>query len=91
MQKWVDEGELAVVAVTQEQQSDRCRLFAAWQELDYPILHDPINVRDLITHRYPYTEAPEVYRLLGEAKTADYDAKGDVHRDMIGVVFDWQR
>ena len=52
---------------------------------------DTINVRDLITHRYPYTEAPEVYRLLGEAKTADYDAKGDVHRDMIGVVFDWQR
>ena len=46
MQKWVDEGELAVVAVTQEQQSDRCRLFAAWQELDFPILHDPINVLD---------------------------------------------
>jgi L-iditol 2-dehydrogenase len=48
-----------------------------------------INVRDLITHRFSYREAPQVYRLLGEAKNADYDAMGDVHRDMIGVLFDW--
>ena len=49
-----------------------------------------INTGDLITHRFPYADAPEVYRLLGEAKAADYDADGDVHRDMIGVMFDWQ-
>ena len=48
-----------------------------------------INVGDLITHRYPYTDASEVYRLLGEAKQADYDADGDVNRDMIGVLLDW--
>jgi threonine dehydrogenase-like Zn-dependent dehydrogenase len=48
-----------------------------------------INVRDLITHRYPYRDAPLVYRLLGEAKTADYDGRGDVHRDLVGVMFDW--
>jgi threonine dehydrogenase-like Zn-dependent dehydrogenase len=49
-----------------------------------------INVRDLLTHRYPYTQAPEVYGKLGEAKTADYDARGDVNRDMIGVLFEWE-
>ena len=48
-----------------------------------------VNVTDLLTHRYPYTEAPEVYRLLGEAKRADYDTRGDVHRDMIGVLIEW--
>jgi threonine dehydrogenase-like Zn-dependent dehydrogenase len=53
------------------------------------ILRGDVNVRDLITHRFPYREAPQVYRLLGEAKNADYDARGDVHRDMIGVLFDW--
>jgi threonine dehydrogenase-like Zn-dependent dehydrogenase len=49
-----------------------------------------INTQDLITHRFSFTDAPEVYRLLGEAKAADYDAEGDVHRDMIGVLFNWQ-
>ena len=53
------------------------------------ILRGALNVRELITHRFPYREAPQVYRLLGEAKNADYDAKGNVHRDMIGVLFDW--
>jgi threonine dehydrogenase-like Zn-dependent dehydrogenase len=53
------------------------------------IRSDAVNVRDLITHRFSYREAPEVYRLLGEAKTADYDGRGDVHRELIGVVFDW--
>ena len=49
-----------------------------------------INTQDLITHRFSFSDAPEVYRLLGEAKAADYDAEGDVHRDMIGVLFNWQ-
>jgi hypothetical protein len=40
----VKEGRLAVLGVTQEQHADRCRLFAQWQQLDWPILHDPINV-----------------------------------------------
>ena len=48
-----------------------------------------INVADLLTHRVSHRDAPEVYRLLGEAKTADYDARGDVHREMIGVLFEW--
>lgn len=42
--KWVREGKLVVLGVTQEQHSERCRLFAQWQQFDWPILHDPINV-----------------------------------------------
>jgi tetratricopeptide (TPR) repeat protein len=34
---------LVVLGITQEQHADRCRLFAQWKGLDWPILHDPIN------------------------------------------------
>jgi threonine dehydrogenase-like Zn-dependent dehydrogenase len=50
-----------------------------------------LKVHDLITHRYSWRKAPEVYRALGEAKNADYDGSGDVHRDMVGVLFDLTR
>jgi len=43
-QRWVNDGKLAVVGITQEQHPDRCRLFAQWQQFDWPILHDPIDV-----------------------------------------------
>lgn len=39
-----DSGKLAVVGVTQEQHADRCRLVAQWKGLEWPILHDPINL-----------------------------------------------
>lgn len=45
--KWVEEGRLVVLGVTQEQHPNRCRLFAQWQQFDWPILHDPINVLGL--------------------------------------------
>ncbi len=32
-----------MIGVIQEQHPDRCRLFAQWQEFDWPILHDPVN------------------------------------------------
>jgi tetratricopeptide (TPR) repeat protein len=41
--KWVAEGRLVLLGVTQEQHADRCRLFAQWRELDWPILHDRVN------------------------------------------------
>ncbi|WP_169977222.1 tetratricopeptide repeat protein [Tautonia rosea] len=41
---WVNDGRLVLLGVTQEQHADRCRLFARWQEFEFPILHDPINV-----------------------------------------------
>ncbi|MFC1635933.1 hypothetical protein ACFL5Z_13925, partial [Planctomycetota bacterium] len=43
-QEWVKEGKLVVLGIAQEHQPDRCRLFAQWQQLKWPILHDPINV-----------------------------------------------
>lgn len=42
--EWVSEGRLVLLGVTQEQHDPRCRLFAQWQEFNWPILHDPINV-----------------------------------------------
>jgi hypothetical protein len=42
--RWVREGKLAVLGITQEQHPERCRLFAQWKQFDWPILHDPIDV-----------------------------------------------
>ena len=42
--KWVKEGKLVLLGVTQEQHADRCRLLAQWKGFDWPVLHDPINV-----------------------------------------------
>ena len=42
--RWVKEGRLALLGVTQEQHADRCQLFAQWKRFDWPILHDPINL-----------------------------------------------
>jgi len=53
------------------------------------IARNVINVDDLLTHRFKAEDAPRVYQLLGAAKTADYDAQGDVNREMIGVIFEW--
>ena len=40
----VNDNKLVVLGVTQEQHPERCRLFAQWKQLDWPILHDPINL-----------------------------------------------
>lgn len=42
--RWVEEGKLVLVGITQEQHPDRCRLFAEWKQFDWPILHDPIDL-----------------------------------------------
>ncbi len=42
--KWIKEKNLVVLGIAQEQHPNRCRLFAQWHKLDWPILHDPINV-----------------------------------------------
>lgn len=44
MQESVRNGKLVVLGIAQEQNPDRCRLFAQWHQLNWPILHDPINV-----------------------------------------------
>lgn len=42
--EWVRQGKLVVIGIAQEQHADRCRLFAQWHDLNWPILYDPINV-----------------------------------------------
>ena len=40
---WKKKYDLEVLGVTQEQHADRCRLFAQWHGIDWPILFDPFN------------------------------------------------
>lgn len=42
--QWIEQGKLVVIAIAQEHHADRSRLFAQWHDIDWPILHDPINV-----------------------------------------------
>lgn len=44
---FVADGKLAVLGVAHEQHADRCRLFAQWKDIDWPILHDPLNLIDV--------------------------------------------
>ncbi|UCG59421.1 MAG: hypothetical protein JSU70_07890 [Phycisphaerales bacterium] len=44
MQEWIQEEKLVVLGIAQEQHPNRCRLFAQWHQLNWPILHDPISV-----------------------------------------------
>lgn len=44
LQESVRNGKLVVLGIAQEQNPDRCRLFAQWHKLNWPILHDPINI-----------------------------------------------
>lgn len=38
------EKKIEIVGVIQEQHADRCRLFAQWQQFDWPIVQDKINL-----------------------------------------------
>ena len=40
-------GQVVMLGVIQEQHPERCRLYAQWQQLDWPIVSDPINQLDL--------------------------------------------
>jgi tetratricopeptide (TPR) repeat protein len=44
LQEWIRNKKLVVLGIAQEQHPDRCRLFAQWKKLDWPILYDPINI-----------------------------------------------
>ncbi len=43
---WRDDDGLAVIGITEEQHPARCRLFAQWKGLDWPILWDPFNLTE---------------------------------------------
>lgn len=44
MKDYVESGELVMLGVVQEQHPDRTKLYAQWQEFNWPILHDPLNI-----------------------------------------------
>ncbi len=44
LKQQVADDQVTLVGVIQEQHPDRCRLFAQWHNIDWPILHDPINL-----------------------------------------------
>ena len=64
--KWVDEGKLVVLGISQEQHSNRCKLFAQWHEMNWPILHDPIN--SMAVNVVPVETAIDEYGIVRSLK-----------------------
>ena len=50
----VEAGRLAVAGIVEEQHPDRARLFMQWQEMDWPVSADPLNLLGVtaIPHTY---------------------------------------
>jgi len=66
--RWVKEGKLVLLGVTQEQHADRCRLLAQWRRFDWPILHDPINLLEPLA--VPILVAIDEYGIVRSGKPA---------------------
>ena len=43
----MESGRLVVVGRIQEQHPERCRLFMQWQQMDWPVMIDPLNLLEL--------------------------------------------
>lgn len=46
-QEYVDDGSLVVLGVIQEQHAERCRLYAQWKNLNFPIAQDQLTANGL--------------------------------------------
>lgn len=67
-------GKLVVVGITQEQHPDRCRLFAQWHGIDWPILWDPFNItQSKVVPRFILLDEASMVRSL-RAKPSDLAA-----------------
>ncbi|MHC5009790.1 MAG: hypothetical protein ACYTG6_02440 [Planctomycetota bacterium] len=69
-----EEGKLHVVGITQEQHPDRCRLFAQWHGIDWPILWDPFNLTG--THAVPTFTLVDEHGIVRSRRpgAAEFDA-----------------
>ena len=44
LEKYVRDGKLVVLGIAQEQHPQRNQLFTQWHRINWPVLHDPINM-----------------------------------------------
>ncbi len=60
--KWREDKSLQIIGVIQEQHAERCRLFAQWKSLDWPIVQDPFNL--IPTRAVPVVIAIDEYGVV---------------------------
>lgn len=69
-----DAGRLEILGITQEQHPARCRLFAQWHGIDWPILWDPFNLTgSKVVPHFTLVDEHGVIR-KARAKPEDLDA-----------------
>ncbi len=78
MKQLVENRQLVVVGRIQEQHPERCRLFMQWQEMDWPIMIDPLNLLELTA--VPIVTAIDEYGIGHEIAQENFEAEF-IHRD----------
>lgn len=69
-----EEGKLALVGVVQEQHPERCRLWAQWQQIDWPILADPLNLTGLeVVPLAMFVDRHGILRKIGLRRPAELE------------------
>ena len=68
LQPYENAGQVAVVAIVQDQHPDRARLFLQWKRVGWPVLADSLDLLNLDT--VPLTVAVDDIALPGEEPTA---------------------
>lgn len=63
------EGKLRQIGIVEEQHPERTRLFMQWKEMDWPLLHDPLNLLGV--------EAVPVTYLIDERGVVRYEKPSD--------------
>jgi len=62
----IDDEKLVVLGIAHEQHADRCQLFAQWKGIDWPILHDPLNLVDVAA--VPFLVAVDEHGIVRDTK-----------------------
>lgn len=68
-----NEGKLRVAGIVEEQHPDRTRLFMQWKEMDFPLLHDPLNLLDV--EAVPLTYLIDANGVVRYEKPSDEDLR----------------
>ena len=74
-----NEGKLRVLGIVEEQHPDRARLFLQWKEMDFPVLHDPLNLLDV--EAVPLTYLIDGHGIVRYERPSDDDLRAFLAAD----------
>ncbi len=73
------QGKLRLLGIVEEQHPERTRLFMQWKEMDWPLLHDPLNLLDV--EAVPLTYLIDEHGVVRYEKPTDEDLEAFLRTD----------